>query len=142
MPEDRRHARVLSMQALCQWDVQQDQSIEVLQDFFSAHAEVVDSIGYGKKIVESYWQQHKKVDGMIQSAAKKWDLSRISLVERNIMRVAVVEMYSDAVPAKVALNEAIEIGADYGGKESPKFINGVLDHIYHVINNEHKEGHG
>ena len=133
MAKNRRGARVLAMQALCQWDVQRDESAESLHDFVATHAAVTDSIAYAKRLVESYWRQREKIDMLIESSATKWDLPRISPVERNIMRIAVVEMYGDEVPPKAALNEAIEIGAEFGGKNSPKFINGVLDHIYHKI---------
>ena len=133
MTKDRRQARVLSMQFLCQWEVQRDESAQTLQDFFSAHAPIPHCISYATSLVQAYWQQQELIDQLIASASTKWDISRISPVERNIMRISVVEMFDVKVPPKVALNEAIDIGAEFGGKESPKFINGVLYHIFREI---------
>lgn len=133
MTKDRRQARVLSMQALCQWEVQQDESSAALQDFFAEHAPAHHCIRYATSLVTSLWRQREVIDKLIASASTKWDFSRISPVERNIMRISVVEMFDEKIPSKVALNEAIDICAEYGGKESPKFINGVLDHIYREI---------
>ncbi len=53
----------------------------------------------------------------------------MSPVERNVMRVAVVELMEGDTPPKVAVNEAIEIGKEFGGQESPRFINGILDEV-------------
>ena len=80
------------------------------------------------------------MDGQIAGAAKRWDLERISLVERNIMRVAVVELSAGRVPPKVVLDEAIEIGREFGGADSPRFINGVLDEILKRLADQKRTG--
>ncbi len=84
---------------------------------------------YAAKIVRMFWEQRQRTDKRIADAAQNWDISRISPVERNILRVAVVELTTQMVPPKVAINEAIEIGREYGGEDSPRFINGVLDAV-------------
>ena len=117
------------MQALCQWDVQQDASSDSLADFLAAREVSPGACGYATDVVESFWRQRGVVDQTIATAAQKWEFSRISTLERNIMRVAVVELFDRRVPPKVALDEAIEIGREYGGADSPRFINGVLDKI-------------
>ena len=129
MPGDRRHARVLAMQALCQWDVQRDESHEALLDFLAEQSDGGHAIVFATSLVDAYWRQHAEVDGYIAGAAEKWTLSRISTVERNAMRVAIVEMLGGDVPPRVAIDEAIEIGKEYGGADSPRFINGVLDKV-------------
>ena len=118
------------MQALCQWDVQQDSSSELLADFLATREVSPGASGYATQLVESFWKQRKRIDETIATATQKWKLSRISTTERNIMRVAVVELFDRRVPPKVALDEAIEIGREYGGADSPRFINGVLDKIF------------
>ena len=117
------------MQALCQWDVQQDNSSESLVDLLSARDASSSARRYATELVESFWKQRGLVDETIVAATEKWEFSRISTAERNIMRVAVVELLDRRVPPKVALDEAIEIGREYGGADSPRFINGVLDRI-------------
>ena len=129
MPRERHQARILAMQALCQWDVQQDSAPESLADFLSAQDAACGARGYATELVESFWKQGALIDETIIAATEKWEFSRISTAERNIMRVAVVELFDRRVPPKVALDEAIEIGREYGGADSPRFINGVLDRI-------------
>ncbi len=127
------------MQALCQWDVQKDESPDELDDFLTAHDASGATADYAKELVQALWRQREPVDDRITAAVTKWDLSRISPVERNIMRVAVVEMLSDKVPPKVAVDEAIEIGREYGGKDSPRFINGVLDTIMGILQRRRRD---
>ena len=133
MPAERRHARILAMQALCQWEVQRDMSAESLQEFLAGQQAAPDVCAYATNVVESFWKQQELVDKQISTAAEKWEFSRISTVERNVMRVAVVELFNKDIPPKVALNEAIEIGREFGGGESPRFINGVLDRILRML---------
>ncbi len=133
MGADRRQARVLAMQALCQWEVQHDTSSPSLIDFLERETDRRSVLTYALSLAESFWKEHGPIDTMIAGAADKWDFSRISTVERNIMRVAVVEMLGGDVPRKVALNEAIEIGREFGGADSPRFINGVLDKVFHDL---------
>ncbi len=127
MPGLRREARILAMQALCQWEVQKDESLESLDDFLTAGDPADSVVDYAKRLVLAYLEKRQGIDDRISAAAENWSLSRMSPVERNAMRLAIAEMLDDTIPAKVALDEAIEIGREYGGAESPRFINGVLD---------------
>lgn len=117
------------MQALCQWDVQRAESVEELREFIEEQGAPEAAGRYATELVEAVWSRREQVDERIAAASRAWELTRISPVERNVMRVAVVELLDEKVPPKVALNEAIEIGREYGGAESPRFINGVLDEV-------------
>lgn len=117
------------MQALCQWDAQHEYSTEALDDLMAAQGSSGATAAYAKELVTTYWSLHKSIDRRISSVSKGWDLGRMSTVDRNAMRVAVVEMLGPNVPQKVALNEAIEIGREFGGEDSPRFINGLLDEV-------------
>ena len=139
MPGDRRQSRILAMQALCQWDVQRDESAEALDDFLAAQ-DITDTIaGYARGLVKAFWAQRQRVDDRIAAAATNWDISRLSPIERNVMRVAIIELLDENVPPNVALDEAIEIGREYGGKDSPRFINGVLDVILKRLQRKRKD---
>lgn len=127
------------MQALCQWDVQGDESPEMLDDFLTDREASEAVADYAKKLVEEYWSRHQGIDDRIAAAAAKWELSRISPVERNVMRLALVELLGEQVPRKVVLNEAIEIGREYGGADSPRFINGVLDVVFKRLQRRRKD---
>ncbi len=129
MHPDRRQGRILAMQALCQWDVQGDASAEALEGVFQPEGTTRRAAGYAEKLARSFWSQRKRVDKHLSTASSRWDLSRVSPVERNVMRVAVVELIGTEIPPKVAVNEAIEIAREFGGADSPRFVNGVLDEV-------------
>jgi len=131
MSVDRRDVRILAMQILCQWDVQQDESVEAS----TAVADIVEGsppvAAAAAELVASFWRDREEIDRRIAAVAEKWDLPRLSLVDRNVLRVAVVEMLSGTTPPKVALDEAIEIVKEFGGGDSARFVNGVLDAVLH-----------
>ena len=130
MSRDRRSSRILAMQALCQWEIQRDESSPSLADFLAVQEASPQATAYASKLVQEFWRQRAEIDERVASASVKWDLARISPVERNVMRVAIVELQNGGIPAPVILDEAIEIGREYGGAESPRFINGVLDAVF------------
>jgi transcription antitermination protein NusB len=75
-----------------------------------------------------------ELDRMIEGASKEYEVSRIQRVEMNVLRLAVFEMlYDDAVPPKVAITEAIRLSKKFSTPESLKFVNAVLDQIYHSL---------
>ena len=124
------------MQALCQWEVQGDESSPALAEFLAGQEASPGAIVYATTLVHALWSQRDEIDKRIASASIKWDLARISSVERNVMRVAIVERLGGEVPSRVILDEAIEIGREYGSGESPRFINGVLDAVFQSIQKE------
>ena len=84
--------------------------------------------------VSGVWNHREAVDALISEHLHRWKLDRLARTDRAILRLAVFEMRFDPeVPAKVALNEALEIGRKYGGEESCRFLNGVLDAVLHQI---------
>jgi len=75
-------------------------------------------------------QQQDKIDQLLAQYAEHWDLERMAVVDRNILRMAVYELlWQPDVPPKAAINEALEIAKKFGTTESSRFINGVLDRI-------------
>ena len=127
------------MQTLCQWDVQG----EAASGTVGTVAELGEAKGgsaYAEKLVQAFLQDAGAIDARIARVTHGWDLSRLGPVERNVLRVAVVEMLSGSAPAKVAINEAIEIAKVYGGKASPALINGILDAVLRGMEAEKKGG--
>jgi N utilization substance protein B len=118
------------MQALCEWDVQHERSTPRLLELFAHLGAEQAAVGYAIELVERFWSQQRDVDQWISRCAEHWELPRISPVDRNVMRVAVIEGMAALVPPRVAMNEAIEIGKEFGGPDSPRFINGVLDAVW------------
>ncbi|MBN1879581.1 transcription antitermination factor NusB [bacterium] len=88
-------------------------------------------------------QNIKPIDTHIEHASDNWTVRRLSIIDRNILRIAVYEMaYVNDVPPRVAINEAIEIAKLYGTENSPKFINGVLDRIYRILKSNSVDASG
>ncbi|MEK6674086.1 MAG: transcription antitermination factor NusB [Planctomycetota bacterium] len=129
MSLDRRHARILAMQALCQLEVQGAESLDRLDGLFELLEADENATSEAKNLINAYRELHERIDDEIQSAATHWDIQRISPVERNVLRVATVELIRQSAPTKVVINEAIEIAKEYCGADSPRFVNGVLDVI-------------
>lgn len=72
----------------------------------------------------------QEIDRLIEQYSEHWRLGRIAPIDRNILRIAIFELvYCDEIPPKVTLNEAIELGKEFGSDESGSFINGILDRI-------------
>jgi N utilization substance protein B len=86
-----------------------------------------------RKLLENITSKQGEIDKIIQKAAPDWPLEKISTIDRNILRLGLAELlFSDRseVPAKVAINEAIELAKTFGGESSGKFVNGVLGAVY------------
>lgn len=135
----RRRAREFALQILYQLDVQElshDQAIALFWKNFAATAEAegasVQDLGeiqpFAEKLVRGVREHLGELDAQIQGASKNWRLERMARVDRNLIRLALYELkYVEDVPAKVAINEAIEIAKRYGTHESSAFVNGILD---------------
>lgn len=100
----------------------------VLEEFY---AEVKED-NYSEKVFFAVLENQEKIDEIIEKAATNWPLKKIDPIDRNILRLGIFEMifFKDEVPPRVAMNEAIELAKSFGGKNSFKFISGVLGTIY------------
>ncbi|MEA3463632.1 MAG: transcription antitermination factor NusB, partial [Patescibacteria group bacterium] len=95
-----------------------------------------DDHGFVKNLINGVMKNLGVIDKYITKYATEWPLEQITIVDRNILRIGVYELvFNKEIPAKVAINEAIEIAKIYGGESSGKFVNGVLGAIYKDINN-------
>lgn len=95
-----------------------------------------------RRLLDGVLQKQKELDLVIEKAAPEWPIDRISPIDRNILRLGLYELlFSDRqeVPAKVAINEAIELAKQFGGENSGRFINGVLGAVYKEIGEPGKE---
>ncbi|HXH81858.1 MAG TPA: transcription antitermination factor NusB [Candidatus Tectomicrobia bacterium] len=127
----RRKAREIALQFLYQLD--QHGAADPAPhagDFWERHPVAPDTRRYAEELVRGATRRHDEIDAIIAQCAERWDLERMAVVDRNILRLAVYELlWEPAVPPKVVINEAIEIAKKFGTGESGRFINGVLDRI-------------
>lgn len=97
---------------------------------------------YAKTLVTKIIEKKEIIDKIIAKAIENWPLEQLSNVDKNILRIGIYELIFenyDATPPKVSINEAIELGKEYGGSSSGKFINGVLGTIYKELGEPRKD---
>lgn len=131
---NRHLARTIAMQTLFAWDFngKKNDGVEALIDEnFENFAPQFDDGGFVRETIKSILEHNEEIDNYIRRYATEWPLEQITLVDRNVLRIGIYELlYSENIPPRVAINEAIEIAKAFGGESSGKFINGVLGAIY------------
>jgi len=126
----RRKARERALQALFFADMCRYDAEDALRLFCTHFNPSEPILSFFTLLTEGVVQNRRSIDVIIERFSKHWKLGRMSCVDRNILRVAVFEMLSCTdIPAKVSINEAIEIGKKFGTEDSGAFINGILDSI-------------
>jgi transcription antitermination factor NusB len=128
----RRKARELALQLLYQLDVQDEGSAEPhLDEFWARHPVERDVRDFADALIRGTKQHEGKIDEMISQYAENWELERMAVVDRNILRQGIFELlWMGEVPPKVAINEALEVSKKFSTQESSRFINGILDRIH------------
>jgi N utilization substance protein B len=128
----RRETREIALQFLYQLDLNGDDDPNQHEaEFWTRHRVDDDTRSFADARVRGAKSNQAKIDRAITQFAEHWDLERMAVVDRNILRLAVYELlWTTDVPPKVAINEAIEIAKKFGTKESSRFINGLLDRIH------------
>jgi N utilization substance protein B len=128
----RREARELALQMLYALDSNSSVMLrETLQTFREEQGEINSRVReFAEGLVQGVQSQRETIDEAIRARSKNWSLARMPRVDLNVMRLATYElMFRADIPKKVTINEAIEIVRRYGDKESPAFVNGILDEI-------------
>jgi N utilization substance protein B len=126
----RRQARVIALQTLYESDIAQHDVAEVLQRHIEDRR-LEDSVAeFARSLVEGVAAHQEEIDARIQEAAPEWPLAQMARIDKNILRLAIYEiLYNNAVPARAAINEAVELAKRFGGDTSSRFVNGVLGAI-------------
>jgi N utilization substance protein B len=136
----RRKARELALKILYQMEVNRDTVDQALQQYTKIFPHQDDVVAYARFLLTGVGMEQKKLDGCIATASDNWKLSRITYVDRNILRVAIYEMlYSGEVPPKVAIDEALELAKKFGAEDSKDFVNGILDRVLRDFYNKGDE---
>jgi len=139
----RRASRECALQVLYAMDIHRNLPSLEPDTLIPAAAEQLKWIGAGAPkgagdlaylLVSGVLNHLTDIDRYIETASENWAIHRLSVIDRNILRIAVFEIaYVPDLPPRVAINEAIEIAKSFGTDHSPKFINGVLDRIYRIL---------
>lgn len=142
---NRHLSRTIVLQSLYEWDFGKRNEDEI-SDIFRRNAQEFASnmsdAPFMERLLHGVVAKRKELDNIIEKAAPDWPIDKISVMDRNILRLGLYELlFSDRkeVPAKVAINEAIELAKNFGGDTSGKFVNGVLGAVYKEIGEPGKD---
>jgi transcription antitermination factor NusB len=125
----RSKARQLAVQYLYQYDLLKEKAADL--NVFLANESAEEDVGaFARQLVEGCRAHWDELNQAMVEASEHWEIRRMPVVDRNILRVGIYELkYCNDIPAKVAINEAIEMAKSFGGKDSGAFVNGLLDKI-------------
>ena len=131
--KDKRLSRIIAVQAIYAFAIAQtepESAIKVIIDDFE-DSPSSDVIEYGLQLTRLAIKNQKISDELIVDRLKNWEMERVSLVDRLILRLSITEMlFQDGVPPKVSIVEGVEIAKLFSTDDSSRFVNGVLDSVY------------
>ena len=134
---NRRKARELAIQALFYIDMSQNDSKEAVKLFCENFVTSKKNLSFFFRLVNGVVKAMPEIDLVVERFSSNWKISRMAVVDKNIIRIAVYEMlFCSDIPLKVSINEAIDIGKKFGTEESGAFINGILDSIRIALKEE------
>lgn len=137
----RRLAREAVLKILYQCEALGDTAGSGAAQFWEHFPEPREIRLYANRLIQGVLLNRPLVDQWIERSTDNWNLDRLSMVDRNILRMAIYEMlFVEEVPLKVSINEAVEIAKQYSGEQSCGFINGILDRVLKDSTSEGSEG--
>jgi transcription antitermination factor NusB len=126
----RRKARELALQALYAFELSGDEIDDVLEKISELEVASQEVVRFAVSLSEKTVQHLREIDEVISQKVQRWELSRIAVVDKTILRLAICELlYFPDIPQKVSINEAIELAKIYSTRESGRFVNGILDSV-------------
>ena len=134
----RRKAREIALQVLYQMDVTGLSPGEAIELFWQHFEAPEQARPFCTRLIEGTHEHREDIDDRIRRVSSNWSMERMAIVDRNILRMAVFELlYCQDIPPKVAINEAIDLGKEYGTENSGSFINGILDALFGNLQENH-----
>lgn len=130
----RTKAREYTLSLLYKFDVTKDQVLDSLDSFWAEQQESDQEVKeFTAKLLTGVLANLNDIDKKIASFATNWELNRMAVIDRNVLRLGSFELlYLLDIPAKVSINEAVELAKKYSGGEAGKFVNGILDRVKEV----------
>jgi len=134
--QERSRARLQALQILYQADIMGVDTSSILESG-TYNTEDGEPSEFCRELLVGTGSHADEIDDAIGSTSKHWTVSRMPLVDRNILRLATYEiLYCDSIPVSVSINEAVEMAKTYGGEDSSRFVNGVLGRIAETFGSE------
>ena len=124
----RRKAREIVLQVLYEGEFSDRSGVEILEEQAKTRSSGEETVAHAEALLEAVSVHRAGLDEKIRAALANWDLERVSLIDKNIIRIALAEvLYFPEIPPKVIINEAIEIAHKYSSRDAGQFVNGILD---------------
>lgn len=130
---DRTRARAWALQVLYRWEASGGGATlrDALVETMATRRISPRRVPYLRRVLDTVDENLEAIDQALHQALQNWRLDRVSAMDRAVLRLGAAELiYFDDVPPKVSIQEAIRLAEQYGGNESPRFVNGVLDALY------------
>jgi N utilization substance protein B len=126
----RRKARELVLKSLYSYEITSNEPNSIMSDLLSESNLDPPSRLFASQLFQKVLENIKSIDNMIKECVKNWDINRLAIIDKNVIRMGISELlfFSD-IPQKVSIDEAIELAKKYGSEDSGSFVNGILDHI-------------
>ncbi|NLA42868.1 transcription antitermination factor NusB [Candidatus Saccharibacteria bacterium] len=147
MASNRHLGRIVALQTLYEYEFRHSDEVpvdvsEVVARNLERYKDEIGDIDFVYALVEGVIDKMTNLDEEIQPLAPDWPLAQVARIDRNILRIGLYElMFSqDSVPARVAINEAVELAKSFGSDNSSKFINGVLGTAYRTLVEDRGDG--
>jgi len=126
----RTRARELAVQLLYQWDQRGEEALEDLDWLIASGDQDPDVREFARGLITGVIGNVETVDAKIIEVAENWDIHRMAVVDRNVLRLAAYELiFLPDIPPKVSINEAIDLAKKFSTADSGAFVNGILDKI-------------
>jgi len=134
----RHLSRSIAMQSLYEWDFsgKKGDLTKIVEKNIKEFGPGLEDESFIWQLVTGVVEHFPEIDKIIATSAPEWPIDQITIIDRNVLRIGLYELLfgdKDAVPPKVAINEAIELAKSFGGESSGKFINGVLGTVFKEV---------
>jgi N utilization substance protein B len=127
----RSKSRIWALQIIYMWEVLGGDLPEIAEDHLDKKRAGERGRDYTLRLISKINEELRYIDEVIEGTLTSWPIERLSVIDKNILRIGTCELlYFIDVPPAVVIDEAIELAIAYGGSDSSKFINGILDSIY------------
>jgi len=139
----RHLIRTIILQSLYEWDFynQKPDLNKIIERNLEEFGPGIDEPEFAWKIIKGIVEHWDEINKLIEKNAPEWPLAQTPPLDRNILRIGLYELLyasKEEVPSKVAINEAIEMAKNFGGENSSRFVNGVLENVYKEMEEKNK----
>lgn len=126
----------MALQGLCCLDVQGPGVRDLVEGFLDDSRERPDTVRAARQMLEGTLAGREECDRLLGRHARNWELARLALVDRNVLRLGCWELLAGRAPVQVVISEAVKLAGEFSTAESPRFVNGVLDAVARALGEE------